>query len=54
MLTILVSKRRVHWSLYPAGPDWRRFPENALNELHGALLSSGIGKQFFPSLCCLG
>ncbi|KAH9071193.1 hypothetical protein EDB83DRAFT_321597 [Lactarius deliciosus] len=31
----------VHWSLYP-GPDWRKFPENASNELLGALLSSGI------------
>ncbi|KAH9023870.1 hypothetical protein EDB84DRAFT_1564593 [Lactarius hengduanensis] len=31
----------VHWSLYP-GPDWRRFPENASNELLGALLSGGI------------
>ncbi|KAH8995332.1 hypothetical protein EDB92DRAFT_196178 [Lactarius akahatsu] len=31
----------VHWSLYP-GPDWRRFPKNASNELLGALLSSGI------------
>ncbi|KAH8995469.1 hypothetical protein EDB92DRAFT_1814760 [Lactarius akahatsu] len=42
MLTIPVSKRRVHWSLYPTGPEWRRFPENASNELLGALLSSGI------------
>ncbi|KAI9443664.1 hypothetical protein BJY52DRAFT_447779 [Lactarius psammicola] len=32
----------VHWSLYPTGPDWREFPENALNELLGALVSSGI------------
>jgi len=32
----------VHWSLYPAGPDWRRFPENALHDLLGTLLSSGI------------
>ncbi|KAH8998311.1 hypothetical protein EDB86DRAFT_831279 [Lactarius hatsudake] len=40
--TIPVSKRRVHWSLYPTGPEWRRFPENASNELLGALLSSGI------------
>ncbi|KAH8989157.1 hypothetical protein EDB86DRAFT_3081157 [Lactarius hatsudake] len=31
----------VHWSLYP-GPDWRKFPKNASNELLGALLSSGI------------
>ncbi|KAH9071181.1 hypothetical protein EDB83DRAFT_320689 [Lactarius deliciosus] len=32
----------VHWSLYPTGPDWRKFPRNAPNELLGVLLSSGI------------
>ncbi|KAH9020473.1 hypothetical protein EDB85DRAFT_522627 [Lactarius pseudohatsudake] len=32
----------VHWSLYPTGPDWRKFPKNAPNELLGVLLSSGI------------
>ncbi|KAI9446143.1 hypothetical protein H4582DRAFT_533518 [Lactarius indigo] len=32
----------VHWSLYPTGPDSRKFPKNAPNELLGALLSSGI------------
>ncbi|KAH9066224.1 hypothetical protein EDB87DRAFT_697602 [Lactarius vividus] len=42
LVTILVSKRRVHWSLYPTGPNWRRFPEEASNELLGALISSGI------------
>ncbi|KAH8995331.1 hypothetical protein EDB92DRAFT_196297 [Lactarius akahatsu] len=31
-----------HWSLYPGGPDWRRFPRDASNELYGALVSSGI------------
>ncbi|KAH9066341.1 hypothetical protein EDB87DRAFT_709584 [Lactarius vividus] len=32
----------VHWSLYPTGPKLRKFPEDAQNELLGALLSSGI------------
>ncbi|KAH8995341.1 hypothetical protein EDB92DRAFT_196891 [Lactarius akahatsu] len=34
----------VHWSLYPGPvvPDWRKFPEDARDQLLGALLSSGI------------
>ncbi|KAH9066339.1 hypothetical protein EDB87DRAFT_709511 [Lactarius vividus] len=40
--TRLESLYWVHWSLYPTGPDWRKFPKNAPNELLGVLLSSGI------------
>ncbi len=44
-------ERRVHWSLYPAGPNYRRFPNDASNELLGALVSCGIGNQSVVSLC---